>query len=439
MTTILDSRATRWALALLGAAAITVLGLSVGRVIPSQPQIAIVAALAVLALGVTAAEPAAIPLLAMPLLPVVYRVGGGGLGLSVSDVALFAATLAALVFAPRPFSPALRNLLWLNALYQFATLFTVIANPYPANVIEWFHAWMLVSGALIVGWTLGSRGFGAHALTILLLTASALALVVVVQGAVQFAQGDFAAVYPSWPYGMHKNFAGCVLGFAAVIAYARPAWMGWTRGWALTVFWLTAVALMLTQSRQAIVALAVALLVIAFRRGELQRRSRAILLAVIPALAIVTVLIRDQVDSGNQFNSVFQRLTWYEDSLAAWGRSPWVGNGLRYWSQGIGGLDFQPPQVFLEVLASAGVIGVVAFVGFMLGTLILLWRAEPVFGTLAAALVLERFVQGQFDLFWVAVQVSIPFAVVGICLGVEAQPPHPSAQSAPGRSSEVTP
>ena len=125
-------------------------------------MVAMVAALAVLALGVATVEPAAVPLLCLPLLLVVSRVGGAGIDLSVSDAALAAATLVTVV-TPRPFSPALRNLLWLSALYQFATLFTVVAHPHAANTVEWFHAWMLVSGALLVGWTIGRSGSGRRA------------------------------------------------------------------------------------------------------------------------------------------------------------------------------------------------------------------------------------------------------------------------------------
>lgn len=419
MTAALDSRAVRWTLAALGFFALAAVALTLGRLVPAQPMLAVGAGLAILALGITAAEPAAIPLLAMPLLLVVYRVGGGGLDLSVSDLALAAATMVALIFAPRPFSPAMRNLLWLSALYQFATLFTVIANPYRANVVEWFHAWMLISGALIVGWTIGRSGRAGAGLTLFLLTGTLLALLTLSQGLLQFAAGDFTPVYLSWPFGMHKNFVGNVLAFVLVASFARPSWMGWGQLPAQIVFWLSAVALLLTQSRQAIVAAGVAILIVAFRRGELQRRSRAILLAVIPAFALVSVLVRDQVDSGNEFNSVFQRLSWYDESLAAWAQSPWVGNGLRYWIQGIPGLQFQPPNVFLEVLASAGVIGLLAFSTLLCGALWLMWRVEPQFGTLAFAVVLTRVLQTQFDLFWVAVQVSVPFVIAGICLGAQ--------------------
>ena len=34
---------------------------------------------------------------------------------------------------------------------------------------------------------------------------------------------------------------------------------------------------------------------------------------------------------------------------------------------------------------------------------------------------LSRFVQSQFDLFWTAVQVSVPFVIAGICLGAAAR------------------
>jgi hypothetical protein len=44
---------------------------------------------------------------------------------------------------------------------------------------------------------------------------------------------------------------------------------------------------------------------------------------------------------------------------------------------------------------------------------------DPRYGSLALAVLVSRFVQGQLDLFWVAVQGSIPFVVLGICLGVE--------------------
>lgn len=407
----------RWlALVLAGVCAVA-LAVVIGMNVPSRPLLALAASAAVLTLGITAAEPAAVPLIAMPLLLAVQRIGGSGVDLSISDAALIVATLLALVFTPRPFDPALRNLLWLSALYQGVTLLTVVANPFQANIVEWFHAWVLVSGSLIVGWTIGRSGHARLGLSLLLVAALVLAFGAIAQGILNYAKGDFSALYPSWPYPMHKNFVGTVMGFAAVIAYARPPWMGWSKRLAYSAFWIFAAALMMTQSRQAIIGLGVALVVLALRRNQGERRSQLILLAIVPAMVLVGTLVKDQVQSGNQFNSVFQRITWFQETIDAWLRAPWLGHGLRFWKDPSGPLAFQPPNAIIEMLASAGVIGLVAFLCLTLGALVILWRLDPAYGTLAFAILLSRLMQAQLDLYWVSVQGSIPWVVAGICIG----------------------
>ena len=63
MTQLLETRAGRVVLWLVGAGVVVGLTLAVGRTLPTQPMIGITAALVVLALGITAAQPAAVPLL----------------------------------------------------------------------------------------------------------------------------------------------------------------------------------------------------------------------------------------------------------------------------------------------------------------------------------------------------------------------------------------
>ena len=70
---------------------------------------------------------------------------------------------------------------------------------------------------------------------------------------------------------------------------------------------------------------------------------------------------------------------------------------------------------------SAGIVGLLAFVVMWMVFIIVLWRVDPRFGTLAIAATLSRIVQAQFDLFWVAAQVSVPFVIAGICLGAMAR------------------
>ena len=182
-----------WTVALV---ALVALLLGVGRLVPGYPAVALGVALVVLLLGLTMADATVIPLLSIPLLLVVVRVGAGGVDLSVSDFVLFGCFWPAVVLGQRPFSPPLRALLWLTVVYQVATLFTVVANPYTANVVEWFHAWFLTGGALIVGWSLGRAGRGGVALTLLLIAACGLAVVTVAQGVRQLGSG-FEPVYPS--------------------------------------------------------------------------------------------------------------------------------------------------------------------------------------------------------------------------------------------------
>lgn len=413
---------------------LVLLSLGVGHLVPSRPLYALPVVLAVLAFGLTLGDAAVVPLVALPPLFVITRLPLGSTDVSFSDVALGLAFAPAVLFGKRPYSPPMRALLWLTVVYQLATLFTVIANPYSRNTIEWFHAWLLTAGALVVGWTISREGHAKAGLTILLALSVLLAGITIYQGAIEWSAGHFEPIYTDWPFPMHKNFVGGVLGLAATLAYGRPVWMGWSRAWSLTAFWICAVGLVATQSRQAMVGLAAALLVLSLRGDAHRRRSKLILLTVAPALIFVGTLVRDQLSSGNQFNSTFQRLHWFADSLDIWRHEPLIGVGLRWWYTDRFPVSFQPPNAEMEVLSSAGIIGLVAFAIMLVGALRVLWRLDPAFGTVAFSVLLNRFVQAQFDIFWVSVSASLPFVVVGICLGAKA---HADAESPPASSRDM--
>lgn len=379
------------------------------------------AAVACLTVGVvaTAAEPLAIALMATPALLITERLGVGGIDLTVSDVALAAAFGAAVLLGKHDYSPPMRALLWANIGYQFATLFTVILNPFPQNTVEWVHAWMLISGALIVGWVIGRAGKARVALILLLLAIAVIAVGTVATAIGQWLHGDFfTPVYPTWPWAMHKNFAGSVIALGAFIAFLKPDWAALSPGWMRVAFWGFLFALLLTQSRQAAIGLAVALLFCIAR----QRTGQHVLLMVaiiVPGAILVVQSVIEQVESQNQFNSFYQRVDWLREVYALWKLSPLVGHGLRYWYVHEWA-NFQPPQAEVEVLASAGVVGLAGFVVMWAVILIVLWRVDPRFGMLAFGVMLLRIVQAQFDLFWVAAQVSVPFFIVGVCLGAQA-------------------
>ena len=416
MITRLRIRIAGPVLAILGLVLVLVLVLGVGRLLPQEPLVALAIAVAVLLLGLTLADPTIIPQLAVPVLLVVVRVRLGWPELSASDLVLFLAVWPAVALGQRPYSAPLRTLLWLVTLYQAATLFAVVNNPYTANTVEWLHAALLTAGALVVGWALGRAGRGAVALTLLMAGIGVIAFSTVAQGVSTLVEG-LEPVYPRFPFEMHKNFAGCVLAMGALIAYVHPPWMRWPRALAVATFVLCCLALLFTQSRQAIIGLAVALAVVVLRGDDTRKRSKLIILGGIGALAFVTTLIRDQFDSGNQFNSVFQRINWLQDSMDVWLTDPIFGAGLRWWYTDRFDVRFQPPNAEIEALTTAGILGAIAFLALMAGILVVLWRVQPLYGTLAFTVMLGRFVQSQFDLFWVTAQVSIPFLVAGLCLG----------------------
>ena len=352
----------------------------------------------------------------MPGLLISQRIGLGGGDLSVSDAALAAAFGTALLLGQRPYSKPLRQLLLINLVYQFATLFTVVVNPYLLNTVEWFHAWMLVSGALIVGWALGAAGYARLALSLIVVTASVFAVITLVQAAIQFAVGDFGPATPTWPFPMHKNFIGTVLAFGAIIVYLNPDWVGWTKGWARLAFVSDGGG-----NRRGAVAAG------AHRtdRGDHHRGAAPEHHGPLPLGALAAHsrgLARRQhghragrVAEPAQFRLPARRVVPRGVPLLA--RIADLRARPPILVQRPGELPYQPPQAELEVLASAGVVGLIGFLVMWIGVLVVLWRVDPRFGTLAVAVLLCRLVQSQFDLFWTAVQVSVPFVVAGICLG----------------------
>lgn len=414
-----DLWADAWRWCLFAAGVVFAVYLLLDRGIPNGAVAASVIACLTVGVVLTSSEPLAITLMATPALLVTERLGAGGVDLTVSDAALAAAFGAAVLLGRHDYSPPMRALLWANLGYQFASLFAVIVNPFLQNTVEWLHAWLLVSGALIAGWVIGRAGKARFAFALILFAAGVIALGTIGTAVVQAVAGNpFGAVYPAWPWAMHKNFAGGMMAFAALIAYINPPWARIDPRWAKVALVVFIVALLLTQSRQAGLGLAVALLIHTIRRGLGNHIILVIVLAV-PGIILIVQSVAEQIDSQNKFNSFYQRLDWLREVYALWKHSPWFGHGLRYWYVHPTA-DFQPPQAEVEVIASTGVVGLIGFVAMWAVVLVVLWRVSPTYGMLGFAIALSRIVQAQFDLFWVAAQVSVPFLVAGICLGAQA-------------------
>lgn len=396
---------------------------ALGLVTGAFPLIGLAAAGVILIIGTSFVNLAALPVLSFAVIIIVQRVGGDSGILSLSDLMLFGAAFPAiLLLLPSRTDVHLRRILWMSLIYQAALLFTVIANPYTSNAVEWVHELLLVSGAIVVGYAAGISGNGRLALKLLMISCLVIAGLTLLTGVTQIAGGNWGPVYVEWPYYMHKNYIGCVLAFAAVVAYAQPDILGWRKSGFSAFFLIMLLGVLAAQSKQALVSIIVGVLVIILRPipgsdGQPPRkRSKAILLPLVPVAIFVYSVTKGQLTSDNQFNAANQRLTWYSDAWQIFSSSPWFGVGLRYWYTG-NYPAFQPPNAEFEMLASAGIVGLAGFLIMFAGILWTLWKLPAAVGTLPFALVLMRFAQGQLDLFWVAVQVSVPFAVAGLLMG----------------------
>jgi predicted membrane protein len=112
-----------------------------------------------------------------------------------------------------------------------------------------------------------------------------------------------------------------------------------------------------------------------------------------------------------------------------------LGVGLRWWYTDRFPVAFQPPNAEMDTLTAAGVVGLAAFLALLVGTWVIARRIDPVFGVLAELVLLARFVQSQFDLFWVSMQASLPFIVLGLCLGALAH--HEAEQERLARTGQL--
>ncbi|GAB3630732.1 hypothetical protein GCM10027421_00850 [Microbacterium shaanxiense] len=397
---------------------------------------AIVIGVLMIAAVITWSRPIATMLMATPAIFIVERIGLGGGDLTVSDAALATGFGVAILLGRHEHTPPMRAMLWLNLIYQLSTVFTVIINPFQQNIVEWVHAWLLISGALILGWAIGRAGKAHIAFRLILIVGAVIAVGTMITAITNLARGDIGAVYPIWPWPMHKNFAGGALAFVAFAAWLNPDWVRVPRRWARIAFVLCLIALLLTQSRQAIIGFIVVMLIYVLRQGGAKHWVLAFLLAL-PGVVLLVQSVIEQVESQDKYNSVYQRLNWLQEVYHLWREQPLVGHGLRYWYVHPTA-NFQPPQAELEVIASAGLVGLVGFTIMWVGFIVVLWRVDPRFGMLALGSVLARIVQAQFDLFWVSAQVSIPFLVAGLCLGAQAfEAARPPRTSEPAELSRV--
>lgn len=380
----------------------------------ANPGFAILGAVVVLAIAIAFVDPLLLVAMVLPASLLMARVGV----LSIADFVLAGGAAVALIVMRGYNKESIRPLMWAGTAYLALALPTTVLNPYSANIIEWVHELVLVFGSMVVGYALGRRGRAGFAVGAYIWCCIILAAAAFINGLVMLATvGSFGPVYFN-ELSFHKNFIGGVIAIAIVMLYSRPVWLSFPPRLIWAAIFVLVLGLAASGARQGMIAVVAGVLIVSLRpRPETGRYPKIVWIAAIPVVIGILVVVNDQLESGDQYNSAYERLNWYDESLRIWSTSPIFGVGLRWWYTDRFPLTFQPPNAELEVISSVGVVGLVGFLLMFILGFIALWRLNPVYGTVGAAIIVTRFAQAQFDLYWVAGQASVLWIVAAICFG----------------------
>ncbi|WP_084040032.1 O-antigen ligase [Demequina sp. NBRC 110053] len=411
------ARDRAWANTIAVAAGAVAIAASLAVLAVDHSSLVLPIAVGLLLIGVASVDMTLVPIVAFPATLATLRVGGF---VSLSDVVLGAATVIALFMLQRRGAMVMQPLILAGVAYLALMIPTLVWRPYSENLVEWAHELVLVLGSMAVGFVVGRNGRASAALGAYVLACCVVGVIAVLTTVNWFiATGALA---PAYVGDLHKNTVGGMLASALIIAYARPPWLGWSRGRVGLAMAVLAAGIAASQSRQGMIAALVGMLIIATRPyvGGM-RRPKLIWLVALAVAVLVAINVSSQLSSGNPFNSATERVRWYEEGLAVWRESPIVGNGLRWWYTPEFAGHIQPPNAELEVLTSGGVVGLVGFLAMFAIASWALLRLPAAYGTLGLAVVAGRFTQGQFDLYWVAGQAALLWLVAALCYGVYAK------------------
>ena len=391
--------------------AVVLVAASVGIAAAGHVLIGLVLAGVVLAFGIFVADPLLIVVLALPGSLLVQRVGGSSTNLSAADLLVFVGAVVALFHVRWKDAFYLKQFMMGIVWFQAVLILVVVAHPFRDNIIEWFHRWSYIGGSVLVGWVIATNGRTRQALRLFLAGSSILAVVAMEHAVTLHFQPAQWGVY-------QKNGIGAIMWIAAFVAQINPPWAGISRTEARVNKYLCIGGLLATQSRQSIILLILAIALSVFLNPELRRRSRMIMVAAIPVAVALYYSFSLSFRNNPKFNSVTVRVDQLSAAMHVWHLSPVLGEGMRFYNLPQFLLVTAPPNVFVDNLASTGVVGSLAFLFMVFITVRTMWRLPYVFGTLGLVVLVGHYVDGLFDIFWIGASSIGPFILAGISLGM---------------------
>lgn len=386
------------------------LSIEIGRRSFTHPSLAVVGAAALAVAVLAVIDPVVVATLVVPGVFLIQRVGGGGIDLSASDALLVVGTIVAFPLVPWK-QANLRRVLHMIFAFQACLLLTVLVHPTEASGFEWGHRLFLTAGSVMVGAALAAAGRTRVVLGMFMIVAAAV-------GCLSAAASVANGFGPGYVLGFHKNFVGSMTLTGLAVGYLAPTYTSLS-GRPLTIAKiLCAVGLLGSQSRGAIVALLLGLLVASIRSPAVWRRSSALLVVLVPLTLFAFFSLRSQLEvAPGETSSITERTRYREQAMTVWRESPIVGQGMRFFKNGEFVLGSDPHNVVVASLSETGIVGLVALVALLAGATRVLWGMHSTLALAALTVLVARFVNGLFDIYWVAGTQSLPWIIVGLALG----------------------
>ncbi|MGD9793295.1 MAG: O-antigen ligase family protein [Acidimicrobiia bacterium] len=417
------------------AIAVTEVAIAVAVSGPDWAPVLIVGATS--ALIATAIAPWVIPVLVLPSVWLLMRAGPSSINMSVSDVSLVAGTALGLRFVPWE-SARVRSALMAVATYLGILLIAVAAQPTERAGIELLHRGMLLGGSIAVGAAIAQVGKTRLVLRLLLAVSTAHAIRAVLDTVT-------SGFDPAYPFGIHKNAAGGLLAMTLVIVLLAPRLLGLPSPVRLAVMVTLLAGLAATQSRGAAIALIATMAIASVQRNRTAGLRFAALVSALAAITLVAVTFDDVGinDTTNRFNSYNSRRLTNDYALDQWRDSPLTGVGVRFFrdpaffaeATAAGESTFgEPHNIVVVNLAESGIVGTAGLVVLLAWLWMLLRSQRTEFASLASMLLLTRLVNTQFDIWWVAGTLTLPFVVIGMALAERAPTPTAVTTSASRRA-----
>jgi hypothetical protein len=350
------------------------------------------------------------------------RVSGAGADVSLSDLVLVVTTIVALPYVPWR-SRTLRRILLTIAVYQLLMLVTVAAAPDARALFEWLHRASLLGGSFVVGAAVANLGRSRHAVSMFLLVGAVVAVVAV---GTTLTNG-FA---PAYPLGMGKNHAGGLLAMALAVTFTGPRPLLPSRRLLGPLRMVLFAGILASQSRGAMTALVVGLVLWAVLARPKMLRSPLLVLGALTVTMTMAVVVTLSIQAESRqpdtpYSAISSRRIANEAAKAVWEEHPLFGAGLRYFRApgyqlnvpGLSGFNIEVHNVVYSTLAESGLIGLVALTVLLGRAITILGRLRTELAASAIVLLSMKFVHGMVDIYWVAGTQTLPWLFVGLAVG----------------------